>query len=292
MDIGDGCRMSLPDPARAVVTGAGSGLGRALLLALARPGARLLASDLDPGTANETADLARRKGAEAWSMPCDVRDPEQVEALAAAADERMGGADLMVNNAGVAVAGDIEDVPLDDWRFIVDVNMWGVIHGCRAFAPRMRQAKRGHILNIASAAGLLSPPQMAPYNVTKAAVVALSETLAADLRADGVGVTVLCPTFFRTNLMSTARGADASKVRMVEKMMDRSKVQADEVAAAALASVRKGELYAVPMRDGRLMWRIKRVAPERFGWVVDKIQGRMGVRRSAPDAGSSGPAQK
>lgn len=271
--------MPLPSPTRAVVTGAGSGLGRALLLALAKPGARLVASDLDAETAEATAALARDRGADARSVCCDVTDPAQMDALADEAESWSGGTDLVVNNAGVAVVGDIEDVPLEDWQLIVNVNLWGVVHGCRSFAPRMRAAGRGHILNVSSAAGLLSPPLMAPYNVTKAAVVALSETLYADLRGDGVGVTVLCPTFFRTNLMSSSRGADERKLRMVGKLMDRSKIQADGVAAAALEACRTDRLYAIPMRDGRLMWRVKRAVPERFGWVVNKVQGRMGVRR-------------
>src|SRR6185312_10510780 len=112
---------------------------------------------------------------------------------------------LVINNAGVAVGGRVGEVALDDWRWIMGVNLWGVIHGCHVFATQLRAQGSGHILNVASAAGLLAPPGMAPYNVTKAAVVALSETLRGELRDAGVGVTVLCPTFFRTNIAASSR---------------------------------------------------------------------------------------
>ena len=169
-------------------------------------------------------------------MRCDVARVEEVEALAAAAERALGGVDLVINNAGVAVGGLVGEVPLDDWRWIMGVNLWGVIYGCHVFVPRLRKQGRGHILNVASAAGLLAPPGMAPYNVTKAAVVALSETLRAELRDAGVGVTVLCPTFFRTNIAQSSRAIDGKQRALVEKLMARSKIQADDVARLALDS--------------------------------------------------------
>ena len=126
------------------------------------------------------------------------------EALAAEADRAFGGTDLVVNNAGVAVGGPVGAVPLDDWKWIFGVNLWGVIYGCHVFVPRFKAQGHGHVINVASAAGLLSAPEMGPYNVTKAGVVALSETLAAELSGTGVGVTVLCPTFFRTNILASS----------------------------------------------------------------------------------------
>ena len=170
--------MSLVDAPRAVVTGAGSGLGRAFCHELRKRGARLICADIDEAAAQKTA--AEVGGT---AVRCDVAKIEDVEALAAAADRALGGVDLVINNAGVAVAGHVGDVSLDDWRWIMGVNLWGVIYGCHVFAPRLRKQGRGHILNVASAAGLLAPPGMAPYNVTKAAVVALSETLCAELKS-------------------------------------------------------------------------------------------------------------
>src|SRR5690606_23353345 len=129
-------------------------------LELAKKRARLVLGDIDEAGLRESAELATRAGAEARTLPCDVRDASQVEALAALADEAFGGTDVLVNNAGVAVAGNVGEVSLEDWRWQIDINLWGVIHGCHAFVPRMKQARSGWILNVASAAGLLCTPQM------------------------------------------------------------------------------------------------------------------------------------
>ena len=259
----------VPSP-RAVVTGAGSGLGRAFCLELRRRGARLVCADIDEAAAQKTA--AEVGGV---AVRCDVSRIEEVEALAAAAERALAGVDLVINNAGVAVAGLVGDVPLDDWRWIMGVNLWGVIYGCHVFAPRLRKQGRGHILNVASAAGLLAPPGMAPYNVTKAAVVALSETLSAELKQASVGVTVLCPTFFRTNIGKNARGSDAKQAALVEKLMSRSKLQADDVARIALDTAARNELYALPHADGRWMWRLKRWAPDSYATVTAKVASRL-----------------
>ena len=248
--------MSLPEHTRAVITGAASGLGRALSVEVAARGGRVLVADVDEAGGAETVRLVKDAGAQASFIRCDVRDPEQVAGLLGAADERMGGVDLVANNAGVAVSGKVGEIGLDDWRY-----------GCHTFIPRFVQQGRGYILNVASAAGLLSAPQMAPYNVTKAAVVALSETLHAELSGTGVKVSVLCPTFFRTNIMRDARGP-AEHGGLANKLMERSRVQAPDVAREALDAVAAGRLYVVPMADGRAMWRLKRALPEAFVRVV------------------------
>ena len=267
------------DLTSAVVTGGGSGLGRAFCEELGARGVRVVVSDIDEVGAAETAERVKRAGGDAKVVRCDVADAAQVDALAEAARAWAGDIDLVVNNAGVAVAGRFETIALADWHWIAGINLWGVVHGCRAFVPAMRARKRGWIINVASAAGLLATPKMAPYNVTKAAVVALSETLHAELAADHVHVSVLCPTFFQTNIAKSGRGAiDPRMTQLMEKLMARSRIQAPEVAKAALAGVAKNQLYVVPMTDGRAMWRLKRLAPERFyqlvGGRVMKILGR------------------
>jgi NAD(P)-dependent dehydrogenase (short-subunit alcohol dehydrogenase family) len=264
--------MPIPESPRAIVTGAGSGLGRAFALELARRGARLLCADIDEQAAHKTASEI---GATANSARCDVANIEDVEALAATAERQWGGVDVLVNNAGVAVGGEIGDIPLEDWRWIVGVNFWGVVHGCHVFAPRLRRQRHGHILNVASAAGLLSPPGMAPYNATKAAVIALSETLRAEMRRHGVGVTVLCPTFFRTNIAHSARAFGEGRLDVVHKRMATAKIQADDVARLALDAAARDELYALPHADGRWLWRIKRWAPSQFASIVPRIVRRI-----------------
>lgn len=257
--------LSFRGPVRAVVTGGGSGLGRAFCLELARRGARVLIADIDLASAEETAREVERIGGKASATACDVSVRAQIEALARRADAELGGTDLLINNAGVGTGGPFDAIPPADWEWIVGVNLWGVIYGCQVFAPRMRAQGGGHLLNVASAAGLLSPPMMAPYNVTKAGVVAFSETLAAELSSVGIGVTVLCPTFFRTKIGERSRHHGAPEAAAhVQKMMDRAKVQAPEVARYALDAAAAGRLYALPHSDGAWFWRIKRLAPERY----------------------------
>lgn len=261
--------MPIPPEPRAVVTGAGSGLGRAFCLELAARKGRVLAADIDLARAEETAKLVRDAGGQAVARRCDVSVAAEVEALAGAVEEAFGAADLVINNAGVAVAGPVGEVPIADWQWIVGVNLFGVVHGCHVFVPRFKLRGGGHILNVASAAGLLSAPLMAPYNATKAAVVALSETLAAELAGTGVGVTVLCPTFFQTDIMRAGRThTDRVKPEDIAKLMRRGSLQAPDVARFALGAADAGDLYALPHADGRWAWRLKRLAPETFQSLI------------------------
>jgi NAD(P)-dependent dehydrogenase (short-subunit alcohol dehydrogenase family) len=257
--------MSFPTPLRAVITGAGSGLGRAMALDLAGRGASVLVSDIVLSSAEETAELVRAQGARSDGVRCDVTDRDEVFALVNEAEMRLGGIDLIANNAGVAVGGPFEEISIEDWRWAVDINLWGVVYGCQAAIPKMRAQGHGYIVNVASAAGLLAPPSMSAYNVTKAGVVSLSETLYAEYKTQGIHVSVVCPTFFRTNIIGAMRGATTKKEdAQVIRWMERSKVQAPDVAKAAIDSVRDGKLYVQPMREGRMAWRLKRTAPQRF----------------------------
>lgn len=264
----------LPPRPRAVVTGAGSGLGRAFCEVLAARGARIVVSDIDTRGAEETAERVRSAGGEAVVLRADVTKSEEVVALAVEAERAFGGADLVVNNAGVAVGGAFVDTKLEDWRWIVDINLLGVVHGCHAFLPRFAKQGSGGILNVASAAGLVHAPQMSAYNATKAAVVALSETLRAEVD-EAIGVTVLCPTFFPTNIGKTSRGGNEEMKSTVEKLMDRSKLKAPDVARAAIASLERGELLCVPMADGRWAWRARRLLPERWPSLMKRVAGAM-----------------
>jgi NAD(P)-dependent dehydrogenase (short-subunit alcohol dehydrogenase family) len=263
--------MALPRSPRCVISGAGGGFGRALALELARRNAHLVLSDVDVGGADESARLAREAGAaSARSIRCDVTKVDDWEALAASCE---GPVDLVVNNAGVSSAGRVGELSMDDWRWTLEVDLFGVIHGCHVFAPILRRQGRGHVLNVASAAGLFSPPFMGAYNVAKAGVIALSETLRAEFAGTDVKVTAVCPTFFKTNIVNSGRIVD-EKLRLRAKgLVDGGKTP-EQVARAALASVDRGDLYALPMADARWLWRAKRVAPATFSAVTGRV-GRL-----------------
>ncbi|ACY17848.1 SDR family NAD(P)-dependent oxidoreductase [Haliangium ochraceum] len=263
----------MSDSLNSVITGAGSGLGRALALEIARRGGRVVVSDIDEASADETRVLVERAGSKALALRCDVTDAADVDRLSEEATTWLGEVDFVANNAGVALSGPFSELSLDDWKWIVDINLWGVVHGCRSFLPAMKARGRGYVLNVASMAGLVSVPTLAPYNATKAAVVALSESLYGEYQRHGVQVSVLCPTFFATNIANTGRGVvnERAKAR-VAKLMHRSRVQAPEVALAAVEGALAGDLYILPMSDGRQMWRLQRLMPTRFySWLMRRL---------------------
>jgi NAD(P)-dependent dehydrogenase (short-subunit alcohol dehydrogenase family) len=264
--------MTLPRFPRCVITGAGSGFGRALAIDLASRGAHLVLSDRDVEGVEETARLARGAGAAtARATKCDVTRREDVEALA---DACPATTDLIVNNAGVSSAGLVGELSIDDWRWTLETNLLGVVHGCHVFVPRLRAQGYGHVLNVASAAAFVAPPGMAAYNVAKAGVVALSETLAAEFVGTRVGVTVLCPTFFRTNLARSGRFSSEGDRARALRLVDGGK-EPGFVVRAALTSVANDELYCLPMADARWLWRLKRLVPQRYPALVAKVSRRV-----------------
>ncbi len=248
--------------AKAVVTGAGSGLGRALALELGARGGEVVISDIDEAGLAETRRLAEAAGRRVHVEPCDVARADDVERLRDRALSHMGGVDFVANNAGVAVGGAVGGVPLADWHWIMGVNLWGVIHGCHSFVPLMREQGHGHVLNVASIAGVVYSPEMGPYNVTKAAVVALTETLSAELRDTDVGATVLCPYFFETNIHRSARRhTERVSTEVIDRAMKKTKEQAADVAKIALAACDRGDLFCFPHKEAKVMQGLKRLSP-------------------------------
>lgn len=256
--------MALAQNPRAVVTGGGSGLGRAFSVALGKRGGRVLVSDIQEATAEETAKLVREAGGTAVVRVCDVSKKDEVFALPSVMKEAFGGTDVVFNNAGVAAGGPIHEIPLSDWEWLMGINLWGVIYGTLAFLPDFKAQGSGHYVNIASAAGLICGPRLAPYNVAKAGVIALSETLSAELAPDGIGVSVLCPTFIRTNIHRDSRTHGEGTREMGDRLMARATKTPDEIAEITLRAADRNQLYVVPHQDGLWGWRLKRADPEGF----------------------------
>jgi len=261
----------------AAVTGAASGLGRAMALAFADEG--MLVALADVADTSETFAQIEARGVSALAMRVDVSRAEEVEAFAALIEKDLGPTALVCNNAGVAPGGEAWEVSLDDWRWILGVNLWGVIHGVRAFAPRLIARDSGHIVNTASVAGLISPPGSAAYNVSKHAVVALSETLHHDLRERGaaVGVSVLCPAYVPTGIAESERNrpqgfaptpkSERMRARqaMLKKAVASGKLSADDVARAVVAAVKEERFYILthPRIKGAIQARMEDILAER-----------------------------
>ena len=267
---------------RAFVTGAASGLGRAMAAELAGDGWRLGLLDLSAPRLEEAAAALTAAGAKVHRYAGDVSSEPFVAASVGDFASQAGGLDLMVNNAGVAAAGAIDVVSAADWRWITDINLLGVAWGCRAAVPHMRAAGSGLVLNIASSAGFAAAPKMSPYNATKAAVIALTETMAAELLGSGVQASVAMPGFFQTNLLATMR-APAEEAALAQQLMGGSGLDATRAAGDILAAAARGDLHIVWPKDYRLAWRLKRLFPgwfvRRIGSLRDRQLARMGPPR-------------
>jgi NAD(P)-dependent dehydrogenase (short-subunit alcohol dehydrogenase family) len=194
-------------------------------------------------------------------MRCDVTKEADLEAAAKWLEENWGGVDVVVNNAGVAIGGSITEISIDDWRWIIDINLLGVVRGCKVFTPMFRKQGGGRFVNVSSMAGLIHPPMMSAYNATKAAVVAISETLAVELAKDKIAVTVVCPSFFRTNLTETMRTGSADIAAVTHKLVNKASRGADEIADLTFKGVQRGDFHVLTHADGKAAWMLKRLAP-------------------------------
>ncbi|MEV6942720.1 SDR family oxidoreductase [Streptomyces sp. NPDC051172] len=232
-----------------LVTGAGSGIGRATAFAFAEAGARVVAVDRDAEAAARTAELSRLVGApEAWAETADVSDEHAMEKLAEKVATEYGVVDVLVNNAGIGLSGSFFDTSPEDWKKVLDVNLWGVIHGCRLFGRQMAErGQGGHIVNTASAAAYQPSKALPAYSTSKAAVLMLSECLRAELAGRGIGVSAICPGFVNTGITSTARfaGADAEEEKRRQKKAARlyglRNYPPEKVADAILRAVVRNE---------------------------------------------------
>lgn len=265
--------------ANAVVTGAGSGIGQAFAVELGRRGGSVVCSDIDEVRAQGTVDRVVGAGGKAIALPCDVASADEVAALGRAARDWFAGPpSLVINNAGVGAGGEVVgDTPLADWEWTLGINLWGVIHGCHVFAPMLRETGRGGIINVASAASFGAAPRMAPYNVSKAGVLALSETLAAELSGTGVQVSVLCPTFVKTNIIEGGRISGRSST-VAASLMKLTGMSPDRVARTCLDQHDRGVLYVLPQLDAKAAWQMKRHAPRTYTRAVGLLE-RVGPLR-------------
>jgi NAD(P)-dependent dehydrogenase (short-subunit alcohol dehydrogenase family) len=262
----------------AVVTGAAMGIGREICLALAGDGWKLGIVDINMEAAEETRKLVEKAGGAGEVFRCDVGNPDEVAACADHFFSAWGKVGLLVNNAGIMVAGCIEDVSVEDWRRIVDINLMGVVYGCRAFVPGMKKQGGGHIVNVASMAGMITLFEQAPYNTTKAAVIGLSETLRMELSPHNIRVTVACPLCLNTRLMETASIKSEFISEFYLNSFAQARMSAADIAGRILVAVERNRFYVVPQPFAKVLWINKRLAPASllatFAWLNRRGLGK------------------
>jgi NAD(P)-dependent dehydrogenase (short-subunit alcohol dehydrogenase family) len=271
----------------AIVTGGGSGIGAALVRALAARGATVVIADIDETAAKSVADQVAAGGADVSTVVLDVRDAAAVSGLVNNVSAERGALDFIFNNAGIAIGGLVEELTLDHWDRVIDVNIRGVVHGVHAAYPVMLRQGHGHIVNTASLAGLVPGPSLAPYTAAKHAVVGLSLSLRAEGASRGVKVSAVCPGFVDTPLLGrvnsglpqTETGANAAALaRRLGKLYE-----ADRLAQDVLRGVERNRALIVAPRSARVAWRMARYAP---GFTMRTVIS--GVRRGVVAEGSAG----
>lgn len=251
---------------RALVTGGASGLGAALCRALVARGDEVISADVNPP--GEAID-----GVEYLSL--DVRSDDDWAAALARVSERWGGLDLLFNNAGVAGGGRLDVAGMDEWQWITEINLFGVVRGTRTFVPMLKAQGSGAIVNTASLAGLVHPAGMASYNAVKAAVVAVTETTGHELAEYGITAHAVCPSYFRTGLVDHLQGSDVAVGTVIGALVANSPVSADEIAAAVLAGIAAGDEVILPDEAAQAAYGLKVADRDGYNAIMRKQAARL-----------------
>lgn len=262
---------------RAWITGGASGLGKQLCLELAQDGWIIGLCDINAEALQQTAHEITAAGGKPIPFVFDTSDHIAYEqAIQQFLRQTGGGLDIIINNAGVGDGCPFEDYSIENWQWMVGINQMGVIYGCKLCVPVMKQQQAGHIINIASAAAFVNPPGMTAYNVTKAAVLSLSETLRIELAPNNIGVSVVMPTFFKTNIMQFSRGPEDGR-KVATQLMQQSPVSANDVAQYVLKQTGKGNFRIILPFQARFLHTVKRLFPALFY----RLLTRLAVQREA-----------
>ncbi len=259
-----------------LVTGAGSGIGRETALLSGRRGADLIICDVNETGLGETEAAVRGLGREVLARTVDVADRDQMREFAEAVHAQTGAVDLLVNNAGVGLGAGLLETELEDWDWILSINILGVVHGCHFFIPPMvARGRGGHVVNLSSAAGFFAVPSLAAYSATKFAVLGLSEAMREELAPHGIGVTAICPGVINTPITSNSRlrgeAAQPGRREQVVNTYRRRNYGPDRVAKNILRAVERGRIVAPVSPEAWFAYALTRLSPRLAGWTARRI---------------------
>ena len=252
---------------RILITGGATGLGQAISLKWADKWANkegafdICIADINQERGDETVNALIAKGANAFYVHCDITSDSDVQMLAQTIDSRWGGADYVFNNAGVATGGSLLDESIEQWQWVFDINVLGMVRVSRALLPLMRKQGGGYFINIASQAGLTPIPYMGSYNAVKAAVVSFSETMKLELAPDNINVSVVCPSFFKTNLDESMRSTNPASHKMIKKFFAKADMTKEDVAEAIYQQVSKKQFLVLTHKLGKRAFLLKKLLP-------------------------------
>ncbi len=269
-----------------VVTGAGSGIGRATAYALGKQGAQLILTDINGKNVKATATTIKEQGGKADAHIIDAADRDAAFALADKVKKKYGGADFILNNAGVVNVGEVQRLTMDDFNFVMDIDFWGVVHGTQAFLPHMLEKNSGHIANISSVFGLIGVPRQAAYNSAKFAVLGFTEALRHDLAETNIGVSCIHPGGIDTNIARNARliqeeDTEETRAEFAANFKEVAKTTPDKAAQVILKGVRKNKARILIGADAYFIEWIVRLFPTRYNKVLNRFLGLTGGTNEA-----------
>ncbi len=262
-----------------LITGGASGLGEAMVKQFAQLGWKIAVVDINLDGAKKVAEAANLLGASATAFYCDIGKDDDFIVIANTLKDAWGGLDIIINNAGIASVGMMVDVNPEQWHRIININLTSVYRGCHYWLPLLPENGPAHVVNTASFAGFAQAPGMMSYNVSKAGVISISESLRAELAYRNIGVSVVCPSFFKTNLLNSMDKASQSVKSQITKWMESSKVTADDVAHDVICGIENNELMVISHKKARNTYRFKRYFPKTYLKRVSEMASAIVARQ-------------
>ena len=255
---------------RVFITGGASGLGKAIAIFYARKNAKVAIGDINLDALEKAEKELSQYTDSVLTFECNTREINSLIQVRETLEQKWQGVDILVNNAGVAgTHGNIETVDLADWDTVLDINVMGVVRGCKVFASLFKQQSHGAIVNIASMAGMINPPGASAYNASKAAVISISESVKFEMLPYNVSVHAVCPAFFKTNLTSSLKSSEKAKA-FVDREMVRSKITADDIASRIDQQIQRNHFLLLTHKKERRLWQLKRFIPVLYEYLTNK----------------------